>query len=330
MPGCTSIYVRFEFSRYRKITVVSIKTDPENVDDVRLVIKGDIPQIIKLKDRDTAGKLNYETSLLFYQIHTDNNAEHTIDIDGVPYTFPLKVWHSIMKALDDEWLGYYMHAEFPDDEPDLPAEPTKHCYKPGRFRALEYLEKADRLYDQGERERAISVYGEAVNFDAGLVIAYKNLGLTAGELSQFDLALDNFNKLIEMEDEEALNYRHRGAIYYYLSLFDEALSDFSRAINIDENYADAYYWRGLVNLELSPKQSIEDFSKAIELDPDNEKHYLDRACAHSMEKDFKSAKNDVVSSIKINPDNPSARRHLDIFNELLEGKIDGIEIKKKT
>jgi hypothetical protein len=94
--------------------------------------------------------LNYETSLLFYQIHTDNNAVHTIDIDGEPYTFPLKVWHSIMKVLDDEWPGYYMQAEFPDDEPDLPAEPTKDCYKPGRFRALEYLEKANRLYDQGD------------------------------------------------------------------------------------------------------------------------------------------------------------------------------------
>jgi hypothetical protein len=105
------------------------------------------------------------------------------------------------------------------------------------------------------------VCAEAVNFDAGLVIAYRILGLTAGELSQFDLVLDNFNKVIEMEG-------------------DVALTDFNEAISIDENYADARYCRGLGNLELSPKLSMEDSSRVIELDPDNEKYYLDRECVY--------------------------------------------------
>ena len=134
------------------------------------------------------------------------------------------------------------------------------------------------------------MYVEAVNFDAGLVIANKNLGLTAGGLSQFDLALDNSDKVIEMVAEEAVNYRHRGPTYYYLNLVDEALTDFNEAISIDENYADTYCWYGIVNLGLSPKLSIGNFTKAIELDPDNEESYLDRACAHSMMKNFKFAK----------------------------------------
>ena len=309
------------------MTIVSIKINPDNVDDVRLVIKGDVPQIIKLKDRDTAYKLNMDVWDLYFMVHSDHHEEFPLEIDGITYKFPLKVWHAIMNVLCDQWLGHYFDSECPAEAPE---ESSKFTFKRKIFKALEYLEKADRLYDQGEREKAIQEYAEAIILDPQLVLAYKKLGLTAGELSQFDFALDNFNKVIEMEGEEAVNYRHRGAIYYYLNLFDEALSDFNHAINIDESYADAYYWRGLTNLESSPQQSIDDLSKAIELDPDNDQYYLDRASAYSMLENYTAAKIDLASAIKINPDNPSAHKHLDIFNELLEGKIDGIEVKRKT
>ena len=110
----------------------------------------------------------------------------------------------------------------------------------------------------------------------------------------------------------------------------EALFDFNKAIKIDANYADAYYWRGLTNLESSLKQSVEDFSMAIGLNPDNDQYYLDRSSAHAMLENYAAAKIDLTSSIKIKPGNVLAHKHLEIFNELLNGRIDGIEVKRKT
>ena len=309
---------------------VAVKINPDNLDDVRLIIKGDIPQIIKLKDRDTAYKLNMDVWTLYYMVHSDHHEEFPLEIDGIVYKFPLNACHAIMNVLCDEWLGDFINAEYPDEESNVSEGSSRFTFKRKIFKALEYLEKADNLYKQGEREEAIAVYAEAIILDPQLVLAYKNLALTAGELSQFDLALENFNKVIEMEGEDAVNYRHRGAVYYYLKLFDEALSDFDKAIHIDESYADAYYWRALTKLQSSPQQSLEDFSSAIELNPDNGQYYLDRACAHTMTEDFKAAKADAALAVKINPDNPSAQKNLDILNELLEGKIDRIELKRKT
>ncbi len=312
------------------MTTVSIKINPDNVDDVRLIIKGDIPQIIKLKDRWTVYKLNYDVWGLSSKVHSDHHEEFPLEIDGIIYRLPLNACHEIMNVLCDEWLGDFFEAEYPEEERIADQEPSRVAARKKLFKAFKCLEKADQLYKQGEREKAIAVYAEAIILDPQLVLAYKNLGLTAGELSQFDLALDNFNKVIEMEGEEAVNYRNRGATYYYLNLLDTALSDFDKAISIDASYADAYYWRGLTNLISTPQQSVEDFSTAIELSPDNDQYYLDRASAYSMLGNYTAAKIDLGSSIKINPDNPSAHRHLETFNELLEGKIDGIEVKRKT
>jgi tetratricopeptide (TPR) repeat protein len=321
------------------MTTVAIKINPDNLDDVRLIIKGDVPQIIKLKDRGTVYKLSMDVWTLYYMVHSDHHEEFPLEIDGIVYRLPLNACHAIMNVLCDEWLGDFIDAEYPDGAPEDPPELGNLSFHErvaviGKTendkKAIECLEKADRLYKQGEREKAIAIYAEAIVLDPQLLLAYKNLGLTAGELSQFDMALDNFNKVIEMEAEDAVNYRHRGAIYYYLKLFDEALSDFNKAINIDESFADAYYWRGLTNLESSPIQSVEDFSTSIELNPGNDQCYLDRACAHAMLGNYTAAKIDLVSSIEINPGNTLAHEHLEIFNELLDGKIDGIEVKRKT
>ena len=64
--------------------------------------------------------------------------------------------------------------------------------------------------------------------------------------------------------------------------------------------------------------------------PDNDQYYMDRACAHSMLENYAAARIDRVSPVRINPGNTLANEHLKIFNELLEGKIDGIEVKRKT
>ena len=316
------------------MTTVSIKIDPDNVDDVRLIINGDVPQIVKLKDRYTVSQLNTDVWTLYFKVYSNHLEEFPLEIDGIIYRLPLSACHEIMNVLCDEWLGHFFEAEYPEEEriADQIAdkEPSRVAARKKLFQAFKCLEKADQLYKQGEREEAIAVYAEAIILDPQLVLAYKNLALTAGELSRFDLALENFNKVIELEGDEAINYRHRGAIYYYLNLLDEALSDFNKAININENYADAYYWRGLTNLESSPQQSLEDFSAAIELSPENDQYYLDRANAYSLLENHNAAINDVTSAIKINPDNHLAHKHLEIFNELLEGKIDGIEVKRKT
>jgi hypothetical protein len=73
------------------MTTVAIKINSGDVDDVRLIIKGDVPQIIKLKDRDTAYKLNMDVWTLYYMVHSDHHEEFPLEIDGIVYRLRIPV-----------------------------------------------------------------------------------------------------------------------------------------------------------------------------------------------------------------------------------------------
>ena len=58
---------------------------------------------------------------------------------------------------------------------------------------------------------------------------------------QYDNAISDFTKAIEMDSRNANAYYYRGVAYQRKSENDRAISDFSRAIEIDPRYAEAYY-----------------------------------------------------------------------------------------
>ena len=64
-------------------------------------------------------------------------------------------------------------------------------------------------------------------------------------------------------------YNNRGAAYYYLGQYQRAIEDYDKAIQLDPDYATAYYNRGGSYSDLAQYQrAIEGFDKAIQLDPD--------------------------------------------------------------
>jgi tetratricopeptide (TPR) repeat protein len=50
---------------------------------------------------------------------------------------------------------------------------------------------------------------------------------------RLDLALDNFNQVVEIDENYAPSFNGRGLVWDRFYKFEEAISDFSRAIEID-------------------------------------------------------------------------------------------------
>ena len=99
------------------MTATLIKMDSKNLDDIRLVIDGDVTQIIKLKDKFSACELCRVLTCVYFEVNSNYNKEVTIEIDGIKYTFPVNVWHQALTVMN-EWLGFYILDEFPDDVPE--------------------------------------------------------------------------------------------------------------------------------------------------------------------------------------------------------------------
>ena len=73
---------------------------------------------------------------------------------------------------------------------------------------------------------------------------YVNLGLAHYDKGEYDLAIAEYTKAIELDPENAVAYNGRGDVYYDKGELALAIADYTQAIKLDPQYAVAYYNRG--------------------------------------------------------------------------------------
>lgn len=86
----------------------------------------------------------------------------------------------------------------------------------------------------------------------------------------YDLAVVNYNKAIDLNPKEASIYLSRGLVYYNRKFYELAIADYSKVIEIDPEELMAYHYRGDSYERLREFQkAADDYKKIIELDSDN-------------------------------------------------------------
>ena len=74
---------------------------------------------------------------------------------------------------------------------------------------------------------------------------YIDRGIAYGEKGQFDQAVDDFTKALEIAPRSAEAYYNRAIAYMNKGRFDWAVDDFTKALEITPRSAEAYYNRGV-------------------------------------------------------------------------------------
>jgi len=89
----------------------------ENLDNVQIIIRGDRPALIFIKERESALALFHVLMVAWFQ---DHSGPLGTTIDGNDYTFSQSAWHALYHETD-EWFGEYLTEQcldFPEDEPE--------------------------------------------------------------------------------------------------------------------------------------------------------------------------------------------------------------------
>jgi len=82
--------------------------------------------------------------------------------------------------------------------------------------------------------------------------------------------------------------------------YDSAIEQFNKVIEMDEKFVEAYNMRGSCYLALKKNdEAVKDFSKAIELNPNNRGAYLGRSSAYKAMGKLPQAKSDALKANKI-------------------------------
>ena len=136
-------------------------------------------------------------------------------------------------------------------------------------KALDYFLRAYELAEQKDYDGAIENYTKAIELNPNDAIAYNNRGNAYCNKGECDKAIADYNKAIELDPKEADYYNNRGFAYAKMGRFGEALKDCNQALEIDPNCAEAYDSRGIVYEKMDKlKEALADYDKALELNHD--------------------------------------------------------------
>lgn len=111
-----------------------------------------------------------------------------------------------------------------------------------------------------------------------------NKGYAATENNNFDEALDDFTKAINLDSTYSEAYNYRGLLRCHFTDYYKALMDFDNAIKFNPREASAYINRAAVFEELNMlKVAIRDYKKAVQLAPSTKRYKTNLSDA--LEKD---------------------------------------------
>ena len=151
-------------------------------------------------------------------------------------------------------------------------------------------------------ERAIADYDKAIEISPDLPEAYNNRGNTYNRNSQYERAIKDFDKAIELKPDYADAYNNRGLSYSLIKETQRALFDYDKAIEIDPNNSEVYYNRGNSYTDLKQyERAIADYDKAMEIEPSLAGVYRNRGNSNAGLGEFERAIADYDKAIEIMP-----------------------------
>jgi tetratricopeptide (TPR) repeat protein len=189
--------------------------------------------------------------------------------------------------------------------------------------AFPYITRGLSYANLDEEERAIEDFDRAIEIDPEDAIAYLNRGSTYGALGEHERAIEDFDRAIERDPEYASAYVGRGNAYGALGEHERAINDYDRAIERDPEYAGAYYSRGNAYFELEHyERAIEDYDRAIEFDIGIIFTYYARGNAYNQSGNTQAAIADFEHYLELS-DDPYWRAQAE--QQLVELRAEGDE-----
>ncbi len=159
-------------------------------------------------------------------------------------------------------------------------------------------QKADQLESDGNLVALIPLYAEIIEleqepYEQARVCVKR--GIAYGKKGEYDKAIADFTKALELEPNTIFAYRNRGLAYLYKYDHGKAIEDFTKILDEqhDDDYeaAGAYLLRGFAYiLKRDHDKAIADYTKALELKLNNANAHLFYAIAH-RERGFAYIKN---------------------------------------
>ena len=116
-----------------------------------------------------------------------------------------------------------------------------HGVTGARARDFQVLTRGVEYGDQGQYDQAIAEFTKCLQVDPRFDLAHYNRGIAYARRGQPDLAIVDFTKFIEIGLSSSLLFRalhSRGVAYTQKGQYDKALADFEKALKLNPQDAE--------------------------------------------------------------------------------------------
>jgi tetratricopeptide (TPR) repeat protein len=148
--------------------------------------------------------------------------------------------------------------------------------------------------NKNEYDKAMADFRRAININPRCAEAYYNLGLVFALKGDNDKAIENYDKAISLYPNYTAAYNNRGLVLVNKKEFNRAIKDYDKALSISPHSSDVYYNRGLAYYYKQVyDKAIADYSQALLLNPRYGNAYHNRAIAYYMIKEYQKGLADI-------------------------------------
>jgi len=168
-----------------------------------------------------------------------------------------------------------------------------------------------------KKDNKVSFHGDVKdNIDDLLLEA-----LYAHNSKQFKMAIGIYTSILNLKPQrfiQSIIHTHRGMAYFAESNYDQALGDFSRGLELDQKNYKAFNYRGAVQSILQNyPEALEDFNRSLQLNPYQYYPLYNRAQIYFHLGDYSRSLADCEQALNIQPESDQVQK----FRELVKSCI---------
>lgn len=140
--------------------------------------------------------------------------------------------------------------------------------------ATEYFNTAEALYKEGNQEKALALYKQALKSDPNHFPSLFNCANILFKQNKADKAIGYYHRALAINPLCEQAHCNLGACYIHLDNIDTAITHFQEAIKINPQYARAYIQLGIAYERKDDyEQALTYYQKAVPLEHDNPEVY---------------------------------------------------------
>ncbi|MBA3704951.1 MAG: tetratricopeptide repeat protein [Bacteroidetes bacterium] len=135
-------------------------------------------------------------------------------------------------------------------------------------------------------------------------IAYNNRGYMYNEFGQYDQAIEDFNRGMQIDPKFFRLYLNRGLSYQRKKDYQNALADYTKSIELDTSEGQSFFNRGVIYTDMLNKYDlgILDFKRALIKNPDNVDGMVNMGVAYYKSEKYDLAMEQYNKAQKLKPD----------------------------